>query len=146
MLCLLTMKIAVNLAKAPEEKTARNGRVYWAFRAADNQKNGNEQKTLWFQVSYFGDDEALVSTLQVGDRVELDGVLDARPYERRDGTYDPGLSVACFELKKLPKRAATNGGEEPDARSTQGKAPATQGSGSSHEARPSDDMDDDIPF
>lgn len=148
------MKIAVNVGKAPEEKTSKNGRTYWSFRAADNHKNGNEERTLWFWVSYFGEDEALVSTLQSGDRVEVDGILEARPYERRDGTMDPGLSIACFELKKLPKKDAKEGAAPEKASAEKApaeKAPAAsnapKGAGSAPPERlPSDDFDDDIPF
>jgi single-stranded DNA-binding protein len=149
MLSLTTMKIAVNVGKAPEEKTSKNGRVYWSFRAADNQKNGNEQKTNWFWVNYFGDDEPLVVTLRVGDRVEVDGILDFAPYERRDGSLDAGASIACFKLVKVPKKEEgkqAEGSSKPEGKPA-GEKPSSEGQrNNSRESLPSDNFDDDIPF
>ena len=143
-----------NLGKDPEVRTFQNGGRVCNFSVAtseswkDKATGEKKERTEWHRISILND--ALVGIaekyLKKGSKVYLEGQLETRKYQDKDGaekyTTEVVLRPYRGELTLLDSRGGSSAGaandyEEPMAASGGGSYAAT--------AR-GNDMDDEIPF
>jgi single-strand DNA-binding protein len=156
-----------NLGRDPEVRRTNNGDPIVSFSVATSEtwkdKNTGErrEKTEWHNVTIFNENLGKVAEqyLKKGGKVYLEGQLQTREYQDKDGNTRKATDVVLTrfrgELVLLDSRGAGGGGRDAaveDRGSSGGsgsfgrsspmeKRPATVGGG-----RASDPMDDDIPF
>jgi single-strand DNA-binding protein len=102
-------------------------------------KSGEFQDhTTWFRVSYWGKRaESIHQYLTKGKLVYLEGRLNQREYQDRDGNTRTSLDVNCTEVQFLGPRGEDSSGFREERSPSK---PAT------HEDAPEPITDDDIPF
>lgn len=139
------------LGADPEVKFGQSGSAVCRLRVAvsDKRKKDGEwqEHTQWFGVAIFGKQgESAGQYLRKGRQVWLQGRLEAREYQAKDGTTKTALEVACSAWQALgPKE----GGEAADPTTA---APSTStarpsGKSASSSTAPADDWrDEELPF
>jgi single-strand DNA-binding protein len=102
-------------------------------------KSGEFQDhTTWFRVSYWGKRaESIHQYLTKGKLVYLEGRLNQREYQDRDGNTRTSLDVNCTEVQFLGPRGEDSSGLREE------RTPARP---AAHEDAPEPITDDDIPF
>lgn len=132
-----SIAIAGNIGKDAVTRSTQNGDKVTGWSVAVEERNGQEKRTLWFDVSLWGKrGEALAQYLTKGTRVGVSGELSTREHEGR--TY---LTIRANEVTLL------GGGQQSDtsqqsARQASYDAQKPQGGGYGGAA-----VDDsDIPF
>jgi single-strand DNA-binding protein len=144
--------IAGNLGQDPEVRYLTNGDAVANFSVAVTESwkdtSGQKQeKTEWFRcVCFKRQAEIAGEYLRKGAQVLVEGKMQTRSYEAKDGTqkYATELRVDTFKMmgarqdnENAPRNPSTGGQRQPR------NAPSKpQGGGD----RGFDDMDDDIPF
>ena len=142
-----------NLGRDPEVRTTNNGSKVvqlsiatserWRDRASGEQR----EKTEWHRVVIFNERLADVAEryLQRGRQVYIEGQLQTRKWQDRDGNDRWTTEIRANEMQMLGGRGGAGGG----GGSFGGGAPSgggKQGSGSAPPQPGPDDFDDDIPF
>lgn len=100
-----------NLAADAELRHTPQGSPVLSFRAADNKGKKKDdgsyttENTTWFQVEVWGSLAEMLFErgLMQGDRVRVVGELQARQFERRDGTRGQNLEVKAWGVQTLTK-------------------------------------------
>lgn len=118
-----SIAIAGNIGKDAVTRSTQNGDKVTGWSVAVEERNGQEKRTLWFDVSLWGKrGEALAQYLTKGTRVGVSGELSTREHEGR--TY---LTIRANEVTLL------GGGQERDgqqsARQSSYDAQKPQGGG-----------------
>jgi len=148
-----------NLGKDPEVRNAQSGMkiVNLAVATSDswNDKASGERKeqTEWHRVVIMNDRlaETAEKYLRKGSKVYLEGKLQTRKWTDNAGVekYTTEVLLGRFgaEMVLLDRNPAGGGGggEDYAPRSAPAKAPARAATGS-WDTRPSNDLDDEIPF
>ena len=125
------------LARDPESRQTNTGVKVVDFTIAVDKprKRGEEQEPGWFRVSCFGQTADYVeSYLGRGRLVAVDGRLDHRKYQDRDGNNREAISIIADNVQGLDRP------REDDVKPTQGRNPAGNGRG------PKPTADDYDPF
>jgi single-strand DNA-binding protein len=145
-LCKAT--VVGNLGRDPDKRYTQDGRPVTSFRVAATTRRRERDgewadHTEWFGVTVFGRQaETLAERLTKGTRVYVDGRLESRTYEGRDGR---GFSMDIIANDVLILDSRQRG--EGEFGESGSEAPAV-GHGSNRGAPPQDDNSDleDLPF
>lgn len=102
---MLKLSVIGNLGGDPEIKYSASGTALLRFNVAANYRAKNEQnewsdKTEWCRVTVFGQRaESLASLLSKGQRVYVEGRLEARPWTAQDGSIRAGLELVANDVE-----------------------------------------------
>jgi single-strand DNA-binding protein len=123
-----------NLGRDPEIRQASNGDSYARVSLATNKVVKGEKQTQWWNVTVFDTKKAevLSNYAKMGSKLYLEGELQAREYQAKDGTTKTSMDVVIGKFTGEMKLMS----EKNDA------APTQQTSSVSN----AEDIDDDIPF
>jgi single-strand DNA-binding protein len=156
-----------NLGNDPEVRTIPSGTKVAEFSVATsrqwNDRNGQQQeKTEWHRIVAWGytpDKDGLAGVaerfLKKGDRVYIEGQIEYRSYEDKDGVTKYITEIRASEMIMLSGREGGGGGDAGGGRPQQQRerAPAGRGGGKPQgsdyddfQAPPFGDEDDDLPF
>jgi single-strand DNA-binding protein len=107
---VLKAQIIGNLGSDPEMRYASSGQPLLRMNVASNYRvRGDDgewmDKTEWVRVTVFGQRaETLAQYLKKGQRVYVDGRLEARPWTDREGGIRAGLEVTANDVEFLTPR------------------------------------------
>jgi single-strand DNA-binding protein len=147
-----------NLGKDPEVRNAQSGMkiVNLTVATSDswNDKASGERKeqTEWHRVVIMNDQLADVAEkyLKKGSKVYLEGKLQTRKWTDQAGQekYTTEVLLGRFgaSLVLLDRAQNSGGGEDYAPRAAAAKPAPARATSNSWDARPSADMDDEIPF
>jgi single-strand DNA-binding protein len=137
-----------NLGKDPELRYTPGGSAVANFSIATNErwkdKEGNAQeRTEWHNIVLWGRLAEIANDyLKKGSPVYIEGRLQTRSWEDRDGNKRYTTEIVGTQMQMLGRAEAAGGGRSPEPASEggggPGPAPGGKGSG--------DDVDDDLPF
>ena len=145
-----------NLGADPEVRYTANGSAVANIRLAtaeswrDKESGEQQERTEWHRVVFFSRLAEIVGEyLKKGSQVYIEGRLQTRKWQDRDGNDRYTTEIVANEMQMLGGRGGGAGGGDSDAPgSGQGRPPAAataSAAGGSTEP-PIDDFDDDIPF
>lgn len=131
------------VGQPPELRTTQSGEKVLGFSIANDVGFGQNKKTQWIDVSYWGKRaEAVHQYINKGDRLTVSGELQLVEFTKRDGTPGSKLAVRVNDLD-LPARSdsASSGGGGGQDYGAETSKPAAK-------PKPSFDksLDDEIPF
>jgi single-strand DNA-binding protein len=147
-----TVTLVGNITRDPELRFTQGGQAVASFGLAVNrryQQNGEwQEKTSFINITAWGQlGENAASSLQKGSRVIVNGRLEQREYETRDGDKRNVVEVVADEIGPS-LRWATAQVERNDRRSTEGGGSSGGGGGGGGNRpapTPSPDIDEE-PF
>lgn len=94
-----------NLTSNPETKGTQSGNTVCTFGIAVNDRRGGEDRTQFFRVSAWGKrGESCQTYLSKGKKVFVSGPLEARTYQKHDGSTGVSLEVTADEVEFLSPR------------------------------------------
>jgi single-strand DNA-binding protein len=137
---MLKAQLVGNIGTEPEMRYTAAGQSLLTFSVASNYRTKNQagewvDKAEWVRVTVFGKRaETLSQYLHKGSRVFVDGRLEARPWENRDGQPGAGLEITANEVEFM------SGRHDEDQR----QAPVVAGNRAS--AQGNQDDGSDVPF
>ena len=137
-----------NLGKDPETRYMPSGSAVTNLSVAtseswkDKQTGEQTERTEWHKVVMFDRlAEVAAEYLRKGSQVYIEGKLQTRKWQDRDGNDRWTTEIRANEMQMLGGRGGSGGG------GSFGGAPPQQGGGSSTPPKSApDDFDDDIPF
>ena len=144
-----------NLGQDPETRYMPSGGAVTNLRLATNEswkdKATGEQKerTEWHSVAMFGRlAEIAAEYLRKGSQVYVEGRLQTRKWQDKDGNDRYTTEVVANEMQMLSGRGGAGGGGSTGYSQGGGGGDAgrSQGGGQPGSPPPADDFDDDIPF
>jgi single-strand DNA-binding protein len=139
-----------NLGRDPEMRYTPNGQAVTQFTVAVNRnyRVGEEWKeeTEWFRVVVWGQlAERMAENLRKGRKVYVEGRLQTRSWEDKDGQKRYTTELVASDVKPLDSRPREEGGEPGGSYAGRGAS-----SGSSTPPAPGDDFGssdlDELPF
>jgi single-strand DNA-binding protein len=144
-----TVTLVGNITRDPELRFTQGGQAVASFGLAVNrryQQNGEwQEKTSFINITAWGQlGENTASSLQKGARVIVNGRLEQREYETRDGDKRNVVEVVADEIGPS-LRWATAQIERNDRRSTESGSFSGGGGGSRPAPTPSHDVEEE-PF
>ena len=107
---MLKAAIIGNLGSDPELRYSANGSAFLRFNVAANQRAKSAtgewtDKTEWMRVTVFGQRaESLGNLLQKGQRVYVEGRLEARPWTDQQGAIRAGLELIAGDVEFMSSR------------------------------------------
>lgn len=107
---MLKASIIGNLGSDPELRYSANGAGFLRFNVAANQRAKSESgewtdKTEWVRVTLFGQRaESLGNLLKKGQRVYVEGRLEARPWTDQQGAVRAGLELIAGDVEFMSSR------------------------------------------
>ncbi|KES10695.1 Single-stranded DNA-binding protein [Snodgrassella alvi SCGC AB-598-O02] len=145
------------LGRDPEARYMPNGEAVTNFSIATDEqwrdRNGERQtRTEWHNVTLYGKlGEIANQYLRKGSQVFIEGRIQSRKYNGKDGIERIAYDIIGSEMKMLGSRNETaamgnNGNSAPVATNSPSSAPSTQNQRSTPTKAPVNDIDDDIPF
>jgi single-strand DNA-binding protein len=142
-----------NLGKDPETRYMPNGEAVTNITIATTEtwkdKAGEKQeKTEWHRVTFYRRlAEIAGEYLKKGSQVYVEGRLETRKWQDKEGKDRYTTEVIASEMKMLGSRPGMGGGDasERDGPPSQGERKAPSGAAKSSAAK-FDDFEDDIPF
>lgn len=146
-----------NLGKDPETRYTAGGSAVTNIRIAtnetwkDKQTGEQQERTEWHAVVFFGRlAEIAAEYLRKGSTVYVEGRLQTRKWQDKDGQDRYSTEIVANEMQMLGGRGGAAGGAMPEDDGGQAPArrrPAAAASASaSGGSAPAEDFDDDIPF
>ena len=111
-----------NLGADPEVRYSQNGTAVANFRIATTetwrkQDGSKEEQTEWHKIVAFGKlGEICGEYLSKGSKVFIEGRLQTRKWENKEGVTQYTTEIVAREMKMLSPRGSsgsTHGGEEP---------------------------------
>jgi len=152
-----------NLGADPEMRYTTSGSAVANVRLAtaeawrDRESGEQQERTEWHRVVFFGRLAEIVGEyLRKGSQVYVEGRLQTRKWQDRDGNERYTTEIVCNDMQMLGGRGGSGGGPSggPGGGSYggQGDRPAGGGGGSGggapagRDEPPMGDFDDDIPF
>ena len=137
-----------NLGADPETRYMPSGSAVTNLSVAtseswkDKQTGEQKERTEWHKVAMFNRlAEIAAEYLRKGSQVYIEGKLQTRKWQDRDGNDRWTTEIRANEMQMLGGRGGSGGG------GSFGGAPPQQGGGSSTPPKSApDDFDDDIPF
>ena len=137
-----------NLGADPEVRYTANGSAVANIRLAtaeswrDRESGENQERTEWHRVVFFSRLAEIVGEyLKKGSQVYIEGRLQTRKWQDRDGNDRYTTEIVANEMQMLGGRGGGGGGFDAPSQSSS-SAPAQK----STNEPPMDDFDDDIPF
>lgn len=143
-----------NLGADPEVRYTANGSAVANIRLAtaeswrDKESGEQQERTEWHRVVFFSRLAEIVGEyLKKGSQVYIEGRLQTRKWQDRDGNDRYTTEIVANEMQMLGGRGgAPGGGDNHDSGSSHGRPPAAASGGAGSSEPPMDDFDDDIPF
>lgn len=136
------------LGKDPEVRYMPNGEAVCNFSVATSEKytdkNGQRQEfTEWHNVTMYRKlAEIAGQYLKKGSQVYLEGRIQSRKYQGKDGVERTAYDIIVNEMKMLG-----GGSDGQQAQPAQGEAPPPpRRQTPAAPAAPAEDIDDDVPF
>lgn len=136
-----------NLGRDPEVRYMPNGEAVCNFSIATSEswKDGNgqrQERTEWHYITMYRRlAEVAGQYLHKGSKVYIEGRIQSRKYNGKDGIERTAYEIIASEMKMLDTRS--DGGQHEQQGST---PPPPQSKQPQQQATPQDDVDDDIPF
>ena len=137
-----------NLGADPEVRYTANGSAVANIRLAtaeswrDRESGENQERTEWHRVVFFSRLAEIVGEyLKKGSQVYIEGRLQTRKWQDRDGNDRYTTEIVANEMQMLGGRGGGGGGFDAPSQSSS-PSPAQN----SNNEPPMDDFDDDIPF
>lgn len=138
-----------NLGADPEVRYTASGSAVANVRLAtaeawrDRESGEQQERTEWHRVVFFGRLAEIVEQyLRKGSQVYVEGRLQTRKWQDRDGNERYTTEIVANEMQMLGGRGGGGGG---GGAPSQEREPAAAGGGGPSEP-PMDEFDDDIPF
>ena len=112
--------ITGNLGSKPELLQSKNGKQYTRASIAHSTFKKNEgaeptTTTSWFDIIAFDYSAKILSELNKGDKVLIEGKLEQKYYEKDDGTKKNSVYLVVYRVLKVDNvkvgNSATNNGE-----------------------------------
>lgn len=142
-----------NLGADPEVRYTANGSAVANIRLAtaeswrDKESGEQQERTEWHRVVFFSRLAEIVGEyLKKGSQVYIEGRLQTRKWQDRDGNDRYTTEIVANEMQMLGGRGGAGGGDNVDSGSSHGRPPAAAAGGAGSAEPPMDDFDDDIPF
>jgi single-strand DNA-binding protein len=147
-----------NLGKDPEVRNAQSGMKIVNLTVAtsdswnDKQSGERKEQTEWHRVVIMNDKlgEVAEKYLRKGSKVYIEGKLQTRKWTDQAGQekYTTEVLIGRFggELTLLDRAQNSGSGEDYAPRAAAAKPAPARATSNSWDARPSADMDDEIPF
>lgn len=127
------LTIAGNIGKSAELRTIGSGEKVASFSVAVDDGFGDKKRTLWFDVSIWGKRaETLAPMLVKGGKVCVSGDLSTREHD--------GKTYLTLRANDVTLMSARQDGQRDEPRDE------PKGSGYGAGGRPSNPMDDEVPF
>lgn len=137
-----------NLGADPEVRYTANGSAVANVSLAtaeswkDRESGETQERTEWHRVVFFSRLAEIVGEyLKKGSQVYIEGRLQTRKWQDRDGNDRYTTEIVANEMQMLGGRGGGGNFDAPN----QSSSPAPQQRGGGNEP-PMDDFDDDIPF
>ncbi len=136
-----------NLGRDPEVRYMPDGGAITNISVATTDtwkdKAGEKQeKTEWHRVAFFGKlAEIAGEYLKKGSQVYLEGRLQTRKWQDKDGQDKYTTEIVADRMQMLGSRSGGGGGSDMPSGSNGGGSPKSSGAGGKF-----DDFPDDIPF
>lgn len=110
-----------NLGADPEIRYTQNGKAVTNFRIATSEKwkndEGQQEKTEWHRIVVFGKlAEICGEYLTKGKQVYLEGKIQTRKWEDKDGNEKYTTEIVCFSMQMLGQKSG--GGERAQEKET----------------------------
>ena len=138
-----------NLGADPEVRYTANGSAVANIRLAtaeswkDRESGENQERTEWHRVVFFSRLAEIVGEyLKKGSQVYIEGRLQTRKWQDRDGNDRYTTEIVANEMQMLGGRGGGGGGSFDAPNQSSSSAPSQ----SANNEPPMDDFDDDIPF
>lgn len=146
---MATVRIIGRIGADAEKKLAKTGKEYVTFRMAENIKDreGNPQ-TLWYSVTT-NNHVVLTPYLTKGKLICVDGRLNCRTYQTKDGKTEIGYDVLAYNIEMITVGNGENNGTAkaeaaPTTQTTMAKPTTAEIKVPTETA--TDDADDELPF
>lgn len=102
-----------NLTRDPELRALPNGTIVARFSVATNEMYKKDGETVtvptFFQcIAYGGTAETIAKYFKKGNRILVEGVMQQRSWQGRDGSKKTGYTVSVREFKFIDKKESTN--------------------------------------
>lgn len=136
-----------NLGRDPEVRYMPNGEAVCNFSIATSEswKDGGgqrQERTEWHNITMYRRlAEVAGQYLHKGSKVYIEGRIQSRKYNGKDGIERTAYEIIASEMKMLDTRS--DGVQHEQQGST---PPPPQSKQPQQQATPQDDVDDDIPF
>ena len=141
-----------NLGADPEIRYTANGSAVANVRLAtaeswrDRESGEQQERTEWHRVVFFSRLAEIVGEyLKKGSQVYIEGRLQTRKWQDRDGNDRYTTEIVANEMQMLGGRGGGGGGGF-DAPSNQSSSSQSAPAPAASNEPPMDDFDDDIPF
>ncbi len=98
------LTIMGNLGNDPETRFTTSGQKVTTFRAADNQRRGGKDETLWWRITIWGEQfDKMIAYLKRGSAVIVTGEM-SKPeiYQDREGKPQISLNMTAHHLAFSP--------------------------------------------
>lgn len=142
-----------NLGADPEVRYTANGSAVANIRLAtaeswrDKESGEQQERTEWHRVVFFSRLAEIVGEyLKKGSQVYIEGRLQTRKWQDRDGNERYTTEIVANEMQMLGGRGGASGADNHESGASHGRPPATGSAGAGSTEPPMDDFDDDIPF
>lgn len=142
-----------NLGKDPETRYTAGGSAVTNIRIAtnetwkDKQTGEQQERTEWHAVVFFGRlAEIAAEYLRKGSTVYVEGRLQTRKWQDKDGQDRYSTEIVANEMQMLGGRGGSGGGSMPEEDAGQAPARRRPAAATSGGSAPAEDFDDDIPF
>ena len=139
------------LGRDPEVRYMPNGEAVCNFSVATsetwNDRNGQRvERTEWHNITMYRRlAEIAGQYLHKGSQVYLEGRIQSRKYQGKDGIERTAYDIIANEMKMLG--GGNGGNSEQQSKPAQGKEPTPpRRQASESSAQPTEYIDDDIPF
>ena len=144
--------IVGNLGADPEIRYTANGNAVSNVTVAtseswkDRQSGERQEKTEWHRVVFFGRlAEIAGEYLKKGSKVYVEGRLQTRKWEDKNGQERYTTEIVASEMQMLDSRGGAEAHSAPDDDFSKSSRPSGSGSGAESSGGNAD-FDDDIPF
>ena len=135
-----------NLGADPEVRYTSGGKAMATINIAtseswkDRETGEQQERTEWHRVVFFGRLAEIVGEyLKKGSQVYIEGRLQTRKWQDKEGNDRYSTEVLANEMQMLGSRGGSDMGGGPPSRGEPKSSPATQ-------KADNDFVDDDIPF
>jgi single-strand DNA-binding protein len=113
----------------------------------DKQTGEQQERTEWHAVVFFGRlAEIAAEYLRKGSTVYVEGRLQTRKWQDKDGQDRYTTEIVANEMQMLGGRGGAGGGAMPEDDGGQAPARRRPAAAASGGSAPTEDFDDDIPF
>ena len=103
-----------NLGNDPEQTNLESGKVLTKFSLATSKKVGEEYKTTWHNIIMWNKTaEIAAKYLKKGSKVYLEGEIDNRSYDDKEGNKRYVSDVVCYQMQMLDKKGEGEENEMP---------------------------------